>query len=98
VLLKRTRLGLLLFAVFPLFAAACIGASASIPTPEVIPASAYVAPAQTFTLGDVDPIDPGKKIKRFQPLADYLVDHLGLYGYQTGRVIVTKNMEDMAGL
>lgn len=96
--LRKIRLGMLFLAASPWLAVACLGASTATPAPEVIPVSALVSPAQIFTVGDVDPLDPGKKIKRFQPLADYLVDHLGLYGYQTGRVVVTKNMEDMADL
>jgi len=63
-----------------------------------MPASALVYPGQIFTLGDIDANDPATKIKRFQPLTEYLVANLGSYGYRTGRVVVAKNMEDMAGL
>ena len=95
---EKIRWGLLIFAVLPWLVVACQGATPIKPTPEVIPASALVSPGQIFTVGDIEAKDPGKKIKRFQPLADYLVNHLGLYGYQNGRVVVTKNMEDMAEL
>ena len=97
-LVWKIRLGILLFAGLPWLAVGCLGASPKPPTPEVIPVGAPVSSAEIFTVGDIGPEDPGKKIKRFQPLADYLVDHLGLYGYQAGRVVVTKNMEDMADL
>ena len=99
---RKMRLGTLLFTVVPWLAVACLGTWAATPNPEVIAASALVSMDRSLTVGDIGVNElaknPAKKIKRFQPLADYLVDHLGLYGYQAGGLLVTKNMEDMAGL
>lgn len=109
-LFRNIGLRLFLIAALPWLAVACLGASPETPAPEVIPASVLVSSGEIFPVGDpvgdIDadypanypPENPAEQIKRFQPLADYLVDHLGLYGYQTGRVAVTKNMEDMADL
>ena len=97
-LFRNMGLRLFLIVALPWLAVACLGTSPERPTPEVIPASVLVSSGEISPVGDIDANYPGGKIKRFQPLADYLVDHLGLYGYQTGRVAVTKNMEEMAGL
>ena len=52
---------------------------------------------QVITLGDIDPDEPAKKIKRFQPLADFLADRLLDYGIERGRVVVARDIEEMAG-
>lgn len=51
---------------------------------------------RTITLGDIDEYDPAKKIKRFQPLAGYMADTLKQHGIQEGRVIIAKDVEQMA--
>ena len=67
-----------------------------------------IRPAQTFyeriniphdqilTLGDVGPDEPVKKIKRFQPLADYLAERLEALGIQGGEVVIARDLDEMA--
>jgi len=66
------------------------------PTPPVAPPS---SPAnsldQIITLGDIDPDEPVKKVKRFQPLADYLAEHLESFGIHGGRVVIARNIDEM---
>ena len=52
---------------------------------------------QIITVGDIDPDEPAKKIKRFQPLADYLADRISDYGIETGQVVIARDIEEMAG-
>ena len=58
-----------------------------------------VAPTPTATerivLGDVSS-DPVKKIDRYQPLADYLADHLAEFGIGVGEVAIAPDIETMA--
>ena len=49
-----------------------------------------------ITLADIDPEEPGKKIKRLQPLADYLAEHLADLGITDGRVVIARDIEEMA--
>ena len=60
------------------------------PTPRATEAS------QTITLGDIDADEPTKKIKRFGPLADYLATHLTEFGIDGGRVVIARDIEEMA--
>ena len=72
---------------------ACGGAS---PTPpQLAPASSLADRGQTIILGDVDPDEPAKKIKRFQPLADYLALHLDELGILAGKVVIARNIDEM---
>ncbi len=50
----------------------------------------------SIILADVDD-DPLKKIKRFQPLADYLALHLESYGIEVGEVQIAPDMDTMMG-
>ena len=52
---------------------------------------------QAITLGDLDPDNPTKKIRRFQPLADYLAERLGEFGIEKGNVVIARDFDDMAG-
>ena len=66
--------------------------------PVVVPASLSTPfPGQAITLGDVEPEEPAKKLKRFQPLADYLADNLREYGIEEGNVVLARDIEEMAG-
>ena len=74
------------------------GAEAT-PTPTAVPATGETLSAdQIIVLGDVDPDEPSKKIKRFQPLADYLARHLIEYGIEDGQVVVARDIEEMGRL
>jgi phosphonate transport system substrate-binding protein len=53
-------------------------------------------PERIITLGDIDPKDPAKKIARFQPLAEYLAEHLSDQGVTRGRVVIARDIEEMA--
>ena len=53
---------------------------------------------RTITLGDVEPDEPIKKIRRIQPLTDYLAEHLNELGIESGRVVLSRDFEEMAGL
>lgn len=72
---------------------ACGGPS---PTPpQLTPESSLADRSQTIILGDVDPDEPAKKIKRFQPLVDYLAVHLNELGILAGKVVIARNIEEM---
>ena len=50
----------------------------------------------TITVGDIDAEDPAKKIRRFQPLAEYLAREMQGLGVQTGNVVVARDFDEMA--
>lgn len=52
-------------------------------------------PILYLVLGDVSD-EPAKKIKRFQPLAEYLAANLSEYGYAVGEVRIAPDLETMA--
>ena len=54
------------------------------------------SPRLTITLGDIDANEPVKKIKRFQPLANYLAEHLEDFGIKGGNVVIARDIEEMA--
>ena len=67
-------------------------------TPTSVQHSEGISPvdrSQVIILGDVDPDEPIKKLKRFQPLADYLAKNLGEFGIVKGQVVVARNIEEM---
>lgn len=70
-------------------------------TTEASTASATEKPPQsqvsdrTITVGDIEPEEPVKKIKRFQPLADYLAESLAEFGVQEGRVAIARDIAEM---
>ena len=67
--------------------------TAAAPVPAVLPEA---EPSQIITIGDIDPEEPAKKIKRFAPLADYLAKGLGELGIRDGRVVIARDIEEMA--
>ncbi len=56
-----------------------------------------LSPDQMITIGDIDFDEPAKKIKRFQPLADYLAEQLEDHGIKRGQVVIARDIEEMAG-
>ena len=69
------------------------------PTPEPVPTPTAVNDMpldQIITLGDIDPEEPAKKIKRFQPLANYLAEQLKQFDVKEGRVVIARDIEEMA--
>jgi phosphonate transport system substrate-binding protein len=70
--------------------AAPIGATAVASEPL-----ATLSPSQIITIGDIDSDEPAKKIKRFQPLADYLATHLAEFGIKEGRVVIAWDIPQM---
>lgn len=74
-------------------AAACKGGGEQVTAP---PSPATTSEeVKTITLGDISD-EPAKKIKLFQPLADYLAANLSEFGIQEGRVVIAPNLEEMA--
>ena len=69
-----------------------------VPTPTSLAAPPKsLSPDQMITIGDIEPDEPTKKIKRFQPLADYLAEHLKAYGIEGGQVVLARTIEEMGG-
>ena len=86
-----------LFTLFGLANLVIIVCGSVPPAPTPIPTVLAGADlSQIITLGDLDPEDPVKKIKRFNPLADYLAEHLREHGIREGRVIVARDIAEMA--
>ena len=85
-----------LVVILVLFGVAC--QSEESPLPTIDPGSAETQPfAMVITIGDVEADEPAKKVKRFQPLADYLAKNLADFGYTGGRVILARDIDEMAG-
>ncbi|RJG51548.1 phosphate/phosphite/phosphonate ABC transporter substrate-binding protein [Motilimonas pumila] len=53
--------------------------------------------AQPFVIARISN-NPAKTIARLQPMADYLAEHLGDYGYSKGKVIVAKDYSHLQTL
>lgn len=75
-------------------ASAC-STSALEPTPEPEPEQG--SPGLVLTIGDISD-EPTKKIDRFQPLVDYLVENMKDLGFGSGRVVIAASLEEMIGM
>src|SRR5690606_1254280 len=53
---------------------------------------------RTLVIGNIDASNPSEKIAEFQPLVDYLVDHLEDYGIAEGQVVIARDPSEMARL
>ena len=51
-----------------------------------------------ITLGDIDPDEPATRIRRLQPLADFLAEKLAGQDIGRGRVVVARDIEEMSQL
>ncbi len=81
-------------------ALACSGPGNEPPTPDSDsgPAGSGDTVARLFTVGDIDPEDPVKKIERFKPLADFLAGEMADLGFSGGRVVIARDIDEMAVL
>ncbi|MDJ0555562.1 MAG: phosphate/phosphite/phosphonate ABC transporter substrate-binding protein [Microcoleaceae cyanobacterium MO_207.B10] len=68
--------------------------SASSSSPDQL---ATVQDQATIVIADISN-NPSKKIKRYQPLADYLAEKLGKFGVEVGDVMVAEDLPEMANL
>lgn len=58
-----------------------------------------VAPeGEIVRIGDIDPDTPARRITRLQPLASYLGAELAELGFSGGRVVIARDIEEMAVL
>ncbi|MBI3976036.1 MAG: phosphate ABC transporter substrate-binding protein, partial [Armatimonadetes bacterium] len=68
---------------------------------EVVPAGAQPAadgvPAGAIVLAEISG-EPARKIRRFQPLADYLAARLHRFGIGVGKVVIPPDFETMIAL
>ena len=55
-----------------------------------------VIPGRVLTVGDIDPDTPAHRIRRIKPLADLLASRLGDSGIGSGRVVIGRDIEEMA--
>ena len=93
---RQVRRLMALLALLGVVSLLLIGCGSKSPEPVLSPtAPPEVEPSQIITLGDIDPDEPVKKINRFTPLADYLVQHLAEYSIADGRVVIADNIEEM---
>lgn len=66
-------------------------------TAASLPSSAASPATQAIVLADISD-EPARKIRRFQPLADYLAARLGKFGIGTGEVRIAPDLDAMASL
>ena len=71
------------------------GCSSPQPTPTPVPPTPTAVAHLVITVGDIDPDEPTKKIKRFTPLAEYLATHLSEFGIREGRVRIARDIREM---
>jgi len=95
VVYQFSPVGMIALAMYLVLLAACQATDNPTPTAALAPL-ANLSDEQVITLGDVDPDEPTKKLERFQPLADYLAKHLKPFGIQEGRVLIARDIEEMA--
>ena len=81
-------------------ALACSGSGNEPSTPDSDsgPVGPGDAVGRLFTVGDIDPDDPAKKIERFKPLADFLAGEMADLGFSGGRVVIARDIDEMAAL
>lgn len=65
-------------------------------TPETHPGAEDTRPAGIITLGDIEPDEPATRVRRLQPLADYLGVSMAEFGIGRGRVLIARDIEEMS--
>ncbi len=97
--MKTTIATLLAGVAFAGLSAECATSESTSEADSVAPVAEVVeATPRYFTVGDVDPDEPAKKVERFQPLADFLATNLVEFGIEQGRVLIAKDIDEMARL
>jgi len=91
---EAQRLGLVALGIA--FAFACT--ESRDPTREKVDGLELVSTGRAITIGDIDPSEPAKRIRRLQPLADLLGRQLGEHGIERGSVVVARSINEMAEL
>ena len=86
---------LLLWFFLPLTAACGSGSANSFDVPSPPPP---VERSQIIVLGDIDPDEPIKKVRRFTPFADYLAKNLAEFGLREGKVRIARDIQEMGSL
>ncbi len=86
---------LLLVLVSAALALFIVGCGTATPTPTSTPVLSTLERSEIVVLGDIDPTDPVKKIRRFQPLADYPARQLGDFGIRAGQVEIARDIPEM---
>ncbi|MEL7449355.1 MAG: phosphate/phosphite/phosphonate ABC transporter substrate-binding protein [Pseudomonadota bacterium] len=66
--------------------------------PVTTEVQATASGTRVLTLGDIDPDEPATRVRRLQPLADYLARNLRDFDIGRGRVVIARNIEEMAAL
>jgi phosphonate transport system substrate-binding protein len=97
-LLLLGRLGVLLIITVSMSIACQARLHENLPDNPPLSSEEIPSANQVITIGDIDPDSPKKKIERFTPLADYLANHLQEFGITEGRVVIARDVEEMAKL
>ncbi|WP_426556762.1 phosphate/phosphite/phosphonate ABC transporter substrate-binding protein [Dapis sp. BLCC M172] len=91
-MLRKLFVKLALFGMVTALVSSSLKSSAS--NPELL-ASTSTQDPDTIVIADISN-NPSKKIKRYQPLADYLAEELGQFGVKQGDVEIASDLDEMA--
>ncbi|MGK7919235.1 MAG: phosphate/phosphite/phosphonate ABC transporter substrate-binding protein [Trichodesmium sp.] len=91
-MLRKLFVKLALLGIVTALVSSSLKSSASNPEVEVLASAQDPA---TIVIADISN-NPSKKIKRYQPLADYLAENLGQFGVTAGDVEIASDLDEMA--